>query len=141
MLPLLGDMGSSDIKPAIPQDHNSVTNASSPAYLGTPGQSHPQPPQGLSNGPQAGHSTSDIKPSKSSLAQAQASVSSPSSGPASATTPAAASTPGANSNTPLVANATLKRKAQADTASPTTSHDSAPPAKRTNRKRGKTQGG
>ncbi|KAK7696556.1 hypothetical protein QCA50_001214 [Cerrena zonata] len=54
MMPLLGDMGSSDIKPAIPLDHNSATNGSSPAYMGTPGQSHPQPPQGSMNGLQMG---------------------------------------------------------------------------------------
>ena len=130
----IGDVG--ETKPSIAQDLT-TNNASSPAYMGTPGQTHTQPPQVNSNGPQAGSSV-DVKPSKSSLAQAQASVSSPSSGPTSATTPAA-STPGASTSTPQVANATLKRKVQSDTASPTTSHDG--PANKRARPKGGQRGG
>ncbi|CAL1702021.1 unnamed protein product [Somion occarium] len=122
---------------------NTDANPSSPSYQGASTPSAPQSAASGSSAPQAGPSAIEPKTSKSSLAQAQAAVSTPTSAPANATTPAAASTPSASANTPHVAPATLKRKAQnADTASPTTTtHDSAPPAKRPNRKRGKTQGG
>lgn len=62
---------------------------------------------------------------------------------ASASTPAAAATPGGPTTTPSMPNATLKRKAtRTEDGSPIVANaDQAPPAKRTTRKRGRTQGG
>ncbi|KAI0079755.1 hypothetical protein K474DRAFT_1658849 [Panus rudis PR-1116 ss-1] len=99
-----------------PKPHpNASAAATSQATDGTPKQSKATPAQGAST---------------------------PNSGPASATTPAPASTPSASTSTPSLASATLKRKAQnTEAASPTMGGDQGPPAKRAQRKRGKTQGG
>ncbi|KAH9942987.1 LIM-domain binding protein-domain-containing protein [Epithele typhae] len=105
----------------------------------TPGPSTTTPAMGPSQ--PLGGSPMAIDGSKQSKGTPAASASTP---VASASTPASAPTPG-GPTTPSIANATLKRKAPAGGRtgedSPTaTVGDSAPAAKRPNRKRGKTQG-
>ncbi len=118
------------------------TTPSVTLYSGTPSTPGTQPTAAPT--PQNGGSPPDgSKQNKSGPSSQTQGSSTPTSGPTSASTPAAA-TPTALTNTPSMANATLKRKANpgGDVTSPTTSNpDQAPPSKRQTRKRGRTQGG
>ena len=103
-----------------------------------PGPSQP-PPSGEQ--PSTSQPDGGPKSAKAAPQSAQASGSTPS-----ASTPASAPTPGGAPNTPSIANASLKRKQppsqRTGEDSPTTANASTDqqPAKRANRKRGRTQG-
>lgn len=104
----------------------SVTNPQANPNTSTPSINSPQHmPSSASNSPQKQHQT---------IPQQQSSASS--------TAPAASPTvsSGATTNTPHMAHSNLKRK-QTEVASPTISNPDQPPAKRSQRKRGRTAGG
>jgi hypothetical protein len=108
-----------------------------------PSSINPQPAPHI-NSPQNAPPSADNSPQKQHktiLQQSQSTA--PTSIPAPASTPAtAAASSGPNTNTPLLSNASLKRKQASDATSPTTANaEQQPPTKRVTRKRGRTAGG
>lgn len=119
-----------------PLSHGGTLYSSAPPSVTNPQAStsstlHIHSPQNLpasaSNSPQKQHKT--IPHQQQQLSQG------------SSTAPAASPTVSSNTNTPHMANTGVKRKQTTDVASPTISNGDQPPAKRPQRKRGRTAGG